>query len=405
MIAADRPVLRHPLLREGLLLFFPAAALYAMLLPLIWVTLYGFTLPFASDIPAGQWHAHEMIFGVYGAALAGFLTSAVPEWTDTPPRRGRDLLILMALWLPGRVIGLLGIELLMPVAAVGDVAFFGLLLWYVASALIARGSTHHASFAGWLGLFVLTELAIRAAWLSGHHAIAGRLLHAALMIFLVFFSLAIARINVVVINLALDPSGDSTPYRPHPGRQNLTAILVSLYAAAALLFPQSQVPAYLALAASAAFFDRLAEWFIGRAVLRTQVLALAAANAFAGGGFLLTGLSALGAPVAMATGVHMLSVGALGLAVLSVLVIAGLRHTGRPLDLPWQAHIAIVLMIGAGLIRVLPELSIGSFLLGPHYAISAALWTAAFALWLVGFLPLLLHPSHRQDAGEHGGCH
>ena len=35
------------------------------------------------------------------------------------------------------------------------------------------------------------------------------------------------------------------------------------------------MPAWLALAAAAAFLDRLAEWFIGRAVLRAEVLALA----------------------------------------------------------------------------------------------------------------------------------
>src|SRR5690606_10440647 len=129
-------------------------------------------------------------------------------------------------------------------------------------------------------------------------------------------------------------------YRPHPGRQNLTASLVAVYALAALAMPDSLVPAYLALAAAAAFFDRLAEWFIGRAVLRTEVLALAGANAFAGGGFLLVGLANLGAPVAVASGLHMLAVGALGLAVLGVLIIAGLRHTGRPLLLPWQAKAA-----------------------------------------------------------------
>ena len=49
--------------------------------------------------------------------------------------------------------------------------------------------------------------------------------------------IAIARINVVIINLALDPSGETTPYRPHPGRQNLTAALVAVYAIAALVAP------------------------------------------------------------------------------------------------------------------------------------------------------------------------
>ncbi|MCW5620429.1 MAG: NnrS family protein [Burkholderiales bacterium] len=387
-----REFARNALLEEGLRLFFPAAACHAMVLPLAWVTLFAFSLPFAHGIPPSQWHAHEMIFGTYGAALAGFLTSAVPEWTDTPRRRGRALLVLGLAWLPGRMIGLIGAEPLVAVAAVTDLCFLGLLFWYVLAALIQRGSTRHASFAVWAGLFWLMEAAIRVAWLVGAMEVSAQLLHAALMIFVVFFSLAIARINVVVINLALDPSGATTPYRPHPGRQNLTAALVVLYALAALAAPSSTVPAYLALAAAAAFFDRLAEWFIGTAVLRTHVLALAAANLFAGGGFLVIGLAGLGVALAPATGLHMISVASLGLAVLSVFIIAGLRHTGRPLDLPWQAHVAVIVMAGAGLVRVLPEIGIAAPLRGAHYTISAVLWSAAFALWLAGFLPLLKHP-------------
>ena len=381
-----------PWLVEGLRLFFPVAACHAVILPLAWVVLLGFALPFAHGVPASQWHAHEMIFGTYGAALAGFLTSAVPEWTDTRPRHGRALVILFLLWLPGRLIGLVGIDAWILVAAAGDLAFIGLLFWYVLKALIARGSTRHASFAVWVGLFWLLELGIRAAWLADRPDLAGRLLHASLMIFLVFFSLAVARINVVVINLALDPSGETTPYRPHPGRQNLTAGLVALYASAALVAPASDVPAYLALAAGAAFFDRLAEWFIGTALFRTQVMALAGSNLFAGMGFTVIGLAGLGAPLSATSGLHLLSVASLGLAVLSVFVIAGLRHTGRPLDLPWQAHAAVILMACAGLVRALPEIGIGTFLSGAHYALSALLWSAAFAVWLAGFLPLLRHP-------------
>ena len=389
----------HPLLAEGLMLFFPVAALHAVLTPLVWAAMFGFALPFAHAIPVSQWHAHEMIFGTYGAALAGFLTSAVPEWTDTPPRRGHALLLLLALWLPGRAVGLVGVDLMMPLAALTDLAFLGTLFWYVLKALIERGSTRHSSFAIWAGLFFLIELTIRLAWFGGMTDLAARLLQGALMIFIVFFSLAIARINIVVINLALDPSGETTPYRPHPGRQNLTAGLVTLYAAAALLAPASSVPAYLALAAAAAFFDRLAEWFIGRAVLRTHVLALAAASGFAGIGFLLIGIAGLGAPMSANTGLHVLSVASLGLAVMSVFIIAGLRHSGRSLDLPWQAHAAIAVMTLAGLARVLPEIGIGEFLLGPHYVVSALLWSSAFAIWLAGFLPLLRHPVIEKEKG------
>lgn len=394
-----RPNDVHPLLAEALKLFFPVAAAHALLLPLLWVTLFAFDLPFVRHVPAGQWHAHEMIFGTYGAALAGFLGSAMPEWTDTKPRRGRALLLLLALWLPGRLIGFLGADILILPAALTDLAFLGLLLFYVICPLIERRTTRHGSFAVWIVLFMLIELSIRTAWLLGDTELSARLLQAALAVFLIFLSLAIARINVVVVNHALDPSGETTPYRPHPGRQNLTAGLVGLQFLAALIAPASAVPAWLALAAAAAFFDRLAEWFIGRAVMRAEVLALAAANACGGLGFLVLGLAGLGAPVPPTTGLHLLSVGALGLAVMAVFVIAGLLHSGRDLVLPPAARLALALMTGAGLMRVLPELGIGTSLLGLHYQFAAGLWSAAFAVWLFGFWPIFNAPKH-----EEGGC-
>lgn len=379
----------HPLLAEALKLFFPVAAAHAVLLPLIWVTLFAFDLPFARQVPPGQWHAHEMIFGTYGAALAGFLGSAMPEWTDTKPQRGRALLLLLALWLPGRLIGFVGADALILPAALTDLAFLSLLLIFVTRPLIERRSTRHGSFALWIMLFALIELAIRVAWFLGETAWSARLLQAALAIFLVFLSLAIARINVVVVNHALDPTGETTPYRPHPGRQNLTAGLVGLQLSAALVAPDSAVPAWLALAAAAAFFDRLAEWFIGRAVLRAEVLALAGANACGGLGFLMIGLAGLSVPVSPTTGLHLLSVGALGLAVMAVFVIAGLRHSGRDLVLPPAAKLALGLMAAAGLMRVLPELGFGESMLGPHYQSAAALWSASFAVWLIGFWPII----------------
>lgn len=382
-----------PILSEGLRLFFPAAALHALVSPLFWIAAYGAGAAFAGDIPSSQWHAHEMLFGTYGAALAGFLTSAMAEWTDTAPRRGRALLVLLAPWLLARLVGLAGLAALMPLAALADLCFLGLLFWYVARALVARGSRRHTSFALWVGLLWAAELGIRLAWAMERYDLSALLIQASLAIFLIFLSLSIARINVVVVNLALDPSGETTPYRPHPGRQNLTAGLVALYSVAALALPRSLVPAWLALAAGAAFFDRLAEWFIGRAALKSHVLAMAGANAFAGLGLVAVGLAGLDAPVSGPTGFHLMAVAGLGLAVLSVFTIAGLRHTGRPLALPWQAHAAFALMGLAGLVRTVPELGFGQGLLGAHHLIAALLWSAAFGVWLWAFLPMMLRPS------------
>jgi uncharacterized protein involved in response to NO len=54
-------------------------------------------------------------------------------------------------------------------------------------------------------------------------------------------------------------------------------------------------------------------------------------------------------------------------------------------------------MTGAGLVRVLPELGFAQAAFASHYSVSATLWSAAFALWLLGFIPVLRHPLLEAD--------
>lgn len=390
-----------PILSEALRLFFPLAALHGAVWPFLWIVIGSYALPFANAVPPSQWHAHEMIFGTYAMALAGFLGSAVPEWTDTKVASGRTLLVLAGLWLPGRLIGFAGADAWSLPAGFFDLSFLLALSTLIGKAMLARRTVKHLAFLIWLLLFTAAEAAVRYAWWSGDTDLASRCLEAALCIFIVLFSLSAARINVVVLNLALDPTGETTPYRPHPGRQHMAGAMVTLYMAAKLFFPQSDVCAWLALAAGAAFFDRLAEWFIGRAAFKAEVLLLGFGNAFAGAGFLALGATRLGFSVTPAAGLHLLSVGALGCAVMAVFIIAGLRHTGRSLaHLPWQAHAAAGLMVMAGLIRVLPEFDVAAILSPYHHGLSAIVWALSFGVWLQGFLPFMRAPG----TDEAGAC-
>lgn len=378
-----------PILSEGLRLFFPAAAIHGALWPVVWVLLYAFDLPLAGAVPTSQWHAHEMIFGTYGMALAGFLTSAVPEWTRTSRWRGNALLVLLCLWLPGRLAGLVGADWMIAPAGLTDTAFLAVLAWAIITPMVRRGNASHIAFAVWVLAMLGLEIAIRTSWLLGDLALSQTLLHSALVVFVILMALSVTRINGVTINHAIDPTGETRPYRPHPGRRNLAGALTALYALSVIILPASQAPAFLALAAAAAFFDRLAEWFIGRPLFHAEVLALAGANLLSGLGLAAIGLAGLGLPIAPSTSLHILSMGALGLAVLAVFSIAGLRHTGRPLRLPWSSHAAFILVLVAILFRTLPELGIAEVLLGPHYALAALAWAAAFACWLCGFLPFM----------------
>ncbi|RDD71708.1 NnrS family protein [Paracoccus versutus] len=383
------PPLHRVLSDEGFRLFFPLAALHAGLWPLVWVGLWSFDLPLARQIPAGIWHANEMIFGAWGAALLGFLTTAAPEWSDTPRLRGRPLWMLAALWGLARIAGLLGADLLVLPAMLADLAWLVLLLAYLLKVSLQQRTTRLLSFAGWLFALALAGLMARMAMLAGQAEAAAEWLRVAGLVFLGLLSLALARISVPVTNIVLDPSESTSPFRPHPGRLNLSAGLVALALAGQVAGLSPAVAGFLWIAAGAAFMDRMAEGFVGAEAFRAEIMVLMAAAGFAGAGLLGLGAAALGAPWAEAGPLHLALMGGLGLGVLAVLAIAGRFHTGQGLGLNRPTRAAFVLAGLAVLLRALPEMGLMPWPPGPLHLLAALLWAAAFLLWLADYWPAI----------------
>lgn len=383
------PPLHRVLSDEGFRLFFPLAALHAGLWPLVWVGLWSFDLPLARQIPAGIWHANEMIFGAWGAALLGFLTTAAPEWSDTPRLRGRPLWVLAALWGLARIAGLLGADLLVLPAMLADLAWLVLLLAYLLKVSLRQRTTRLLSFAGWLFALALAGLMARMAMLAGQAEAAAEWLRIAGLVFLGLLSLALARISVPVTNIVLDPSESTSPFRPHPGRLNLSAGLVALALAGQVAGLSPAVAGFLWIAAGAAFMDRMAEGFVGAEAFRAEIMVLMAAAGFAGAGLLGLGAAALGAPWAEAGPLHLALMGGLGLGVLAVLAIAGRFHTGQGLGLNLPTRAAFVLAGLAVLLRALPEMGLMPWPPGPLHLLAALLWAAAFLLWLADYWPAI----------------
>ncbi len=377
---------------EGLRLFFPLAALHAALWPLLWTAVHGLDMPLAGAMPPSFWHGGEMIFGTYGAALIGFITTAVPEWTDTPRPRGRPLFILAGLWGIGRFAGFLGGDVLAAAGGVADILWLGALVAYVARTWAAR---RHARLFGplfWLSLLAAAGTAMRAGFVLGDVEMAQKSLLVAGVVFVGLLGLVLARITVPVTNIVLDPSRESSPYRPHPGRINLAPGLVFVAVCGIVADLSPAVTGYLLIAAGAAFMDRMAEAFIGREAFRPEILVMAASSALSGMGLMLAGAARLGAPFTEIPALHLALMGGLGLGVLAVFSIAGLMHTGRTLPVPRAASAAIALALAAIALRTLPDLGVLPEPPGPRHALAALLWAAAFLVWLRAYWPFLSGP-------------
>ncbi len=121
------------LLSRGFRPFFLGAGVWALVGMALWPAVFSGAITIPTAFSAIDWHAHEMIFGYGGAVAAGFLLTAIPNWTGRLPVAGVPLAVLVALWAAGRIAVFASAPIGRMAAAAVDVGFL-----VVFAALVAR---------------------------------------------------------------------------------------------------------------------------------------------------------------------------------------------------------------------------------------------------------------------------
>src|SRR5581483_795756 len=150
----------HPVWALGFRPFFLLAALAASVWMPLWSLIYGAVFPLPMNYMAPVWHGHEMIFGFTAAVIAGFLLTAVPNWTGVPGHRGGALAALAAIWLAGRAAMLLSAWLPLWLVAIVDAAFFPALAAAIRPSIVAAGKPRHFLFPRVLMAFAAADALI-----------------------------------------------------------------------------------------------------------------------------------------------------------------------------------------------------------------------------------------------------
>ncbi|MCF1710749.1 NnrS family protein [Tabrizicola sp. J26] len=321
------------ILTYGFRPFFFGAATWAALAMTIWVPMLSghLTLPTAFD-PV-SWHAHEFLFGYLGAVIAGFLLTAVPNWTGRLPIVGWRLGGLFFLWLAGRVAVAVSGALPAGMAAAVDLAFPLVLAVAIGREIVAGKN--------WRNLIVLAMLAVFALGNGLYHWEAARGDYAA-QGYGLRLGLAAGVMMIAVIGGRIVPSFTRNwlvrrgPGRlPAPPMQGfdklaLLSLLVALVLWVALpLWPGTGAALGLAGLLHAI---RLARWAGYRTGAEPLVTVLHVGYAFLPLGALALAVGILMPEVfAMAAAQHLWMGGAVGLMTLAVMTRATLGHTGQDL--------------------------------------------------------------------------
>lgn len=400
-----RRIEAHPLFLCAFRPFFLAAAWTAVIDLALWLGFLAMGLPLPT-VPGGPvvWHVHELLFGFGFAAIIGFLLAAVPEFTGVASCRPRTTMALLALWLFARVaFAASGIVGPLP-AALAELGALALLAALAAPPLLRDPARRHLGFVAALAALGVTLAGFHLDALRGVYPM--RWLHAGVDVVMILVILAMSRISVRIVNDALDlmraaghDPGDA--FRAPPPRRNLAIFAIGAYSAMQWLSPGSPIAGWLALAAASATFNLLNDWHRGRVLLDRWVAMLYAVYLFMALGYGLIGLSHLAGIGAPSAGLHLLTIGAMSLAVFASMSIAGRIHGGMPLDERRWLPVAAAMLAGAAVLRAAAGLGIPGDA-GLLHA-SSALWIGAFLWWALKFHPVLTRPrpDGRSDCGDY----
>ncbi|MDR5866852.1 NnrS family protein [Halomonas koreensis] len=391
MTAISLSPARLPLARLAFRPFFLLAALFGMAALLVWLAFWH------GDIllrPLGGmlwWHQHEMLFGFAAAVVAGFLLTAVQNWTGRPSLRGWPLLGLVALWLAGR--GLLAFPQGLPPALIAavDLLFLPLVAAVLARLVIAARRWRNLVFLPALGLLTLANLAMHLGVANGDAALVRQGAHLAVLL---IAGLMVVLGGRVIPMFTANRLGRPKP-APCPRLEGLTLgsllalVLVQLAVMAGAPLPGGLHAGLLGLAALANGL-RLARWGGHRTLGEPLLWSLHASYAAIPLGLAMWALAALGA-FRVELAVHALTIGGMGTMMLAMMARVSLGHTGRPIACLPGIGVALGMLLVAAVVRA-PVLALFPAITHLTYSLGIILWCLAYAIFLLHYVVPLTTP-------------
>lgn len=368
-----------PLLRSGHRLFFLGAAVYGAGSLGLWLLALAGLAPLDA-----AWHGHELIWGFAAAAIAGFLTAAVPKWTQSALFAGLPAASLFGLWLVGRVV------MLTEGPAWLDVVFLPVMAAVVFRRLWKARNRRNFQVAA----LVLALAACNALWHSGWTTGASR---AAVLLIVGLIVLIGGRIvpgftRNALLARGLPPGDIGRDERVEPWLVPGVALL----AAIELASPMHPVAGALAVFLAGALLWRSRRFGMLQGADDPIVLVLHLGHAFLPLGLLLWGVAGLLASMDVAfsasAGLHALTAGGIGGMIVAVASRAARGHAGLPLRASRVTIMAYALIFGGAVLRV--AFALAAPLLGDGSRMgllgAGTLWALGWVVFGVEHAPMLL---------------
>lgn len=384
--ASSRP--RLAISAKGFRLFFALAGVYAIFVVPLWLAVIGGAARSPAYLDPPTWHAHEMIFGFTTAVIAGFLLTAVANWTQRETAIGMPLLGLAGVWVMGRGAMLFASSLPPGVTALVDLAFLPLLIGILARPIVAAKN--------WRNFVMLVVLALLFAANAAVHLDAAGILPASSARRASFVAIDLIALVILVIAGRVFPMFT----RNATGATNIRssahldvavvvgmAVLVAFDAFAAdSMLPRGAAGVVAVLAAA-----RALHWGAQHSLPHPLLWILHAGYAWLVIGLVLRAAGPYFPGVSSSVGMHAVTVGAIGSLTLGMMVRVSLGHTGRALVVGPGARWAFAAITLSAAVRVAGPI-VAPNRYDTSLIVAGVLWSIAFAMFLVVCMPILMKP-------------
>ena len=368
--------------------FFLGAALFAGVVIPVWILVFAGLGHSGFLYPARDWHVHEMVFGFLPAVITGFLLTAIPNWTDRPPIRGYELMLLFTLWLAGRL--LIAIPGFTPlISAIIDVGFLVAVAGLVWREIVAAKSWSRTPMGILISLYAGANILFHSRALSETPTdLPERMGLSLVMMLLVLIG------GRVIPNFTEEFLADSDrSERPASFSyyDGLSILLVGTAVVTWIVQPHSMTTGWMFVMAGLVNFGRLMRWYGWVTWREPLVLILHFGYGWYALSLLVLGGSILGIGLPIEDAMHAFTTGAVGTMTLAIMTRASLGHTGRPRHAGLLTVFIYMLVNLGAVLRVFgPITNVSTNLVLGAAAVS---WSGAYLLFAVVYGRFLLRPS------------
>lgn len=379
------------LLRLAFRPLFLGAASFSALAIAWWGAILAGWVTVKPALPLVFWHSHEMVFGFGSAVVAGFLLTAMQNWTGLRAPHGKPLALLVTCWLLARLANAAPVALPLPLLMLIDLSFLPLAAGLLAKPLIAAQQYRNLFFIPLLLVLTICNALMWFGLTPGYEQLQNHGSTSAVLLITLVMAIVGGRVlPMFTANGTRTTRVTSLVWLDRAALGSCWAVFGFHFFHLQTWMP-TQVPFLLCTVAATLLAVRAARWKIWLTWQEPLLWSLHLAYWCIPAGLALYAARYAGLAVTQSLAIHMLTVGAMGAMILSMMSRVSLGHTGRQLKVSRWMPLAFAALIAAMVCRVLLPLQSSQWYL-TGVLISAVCWVVGFMLFLLCYWKILTSP-------------